>query len=208
MAKSREKLYKTPVIAGRYKGRMIKIPTTKITRSSKAILRESIFNTIGSDIVDRAFVEVFAGSGSVAIEAVSRGASEAWCIERDRAVYEILRTNVQNITDGQIHTAQGDSFELFDEVHRELKVADRKAFFYFDPPFSIRKGMEDVYKKVFELIESIDESTALMVIVEYMSRMKVPERVGRFKLKKSRKFGKSSLAYYIPIPIVISTEGC
>ncbi len=48
----------------------------------KAILRESLFNTINFEIIDKNFVEVFAGSGLVAIEAVSRGAKKAWCIEK------------------------------------------------------------------------------------------------------------------------------
>ncbi len=198
MTIKRGKFYKTPVIAGKYKGKAIYIPKSSVTRSSKAVLRESLFNTIGFDIINRAFVEVFAGSGSVAIEAISRGASKAWCIEKDRNIYKILETNVHNITQGEINIVQGDSFELLKGICRELKSTDEKAFFYFDPPFSIRDGMKNIYKRVFELIEDINRDIVLMIIIEYMSKERMPERVGEFKLQKNRKFGKSSLAYYIP----------
>jgi len=198
MAKKREKFYKTPVISGKYKGKNIQIPAVSTTRSSKSVLRESLFNTIQFDIVGRGFVEVFAGSGSVAIEAVSRGAKRAWCIEKNRSVYQMLNSNIQNITQGEIESYFGDSFELFETVLRELKSQNLPSFFYFDPPFSIRDGMEDIYEKVFNLIKRIDKEIGLMVIIEYMSDLELPKSIGDFELAKSKKFGKSSLAYYLP----------
>lgn len=196
MAKKRQKFYKTPVIAGKYKGRNIHIPSINTTRSSKAVLRESLFNTIQFEIVGRAFVEVFAGSGSVAIEAVSRGAAKAWCIEKERSVYKMLEENVNTITNKEIEILWGDSFELFDTVLEELRRSNLKAFFYFDPPFSIREGMEDIYQKVFNLIKKIDKDLALMVILEHMSGLDLPEKIGEFNLSKTKRFGKSSLSYY------------
>ena len=198
MAKKRQKFYKTPVIAGKYKGRNVHIPSTNTTRSSKAVLRESLFNTIGFDIIDKGFVEVFAGSGSVAIEAVSRGASRAWCMERDKNSYQMLKENIDRITSGEIEAIWGDSFEMFGSVIDEVHRQKLEAFFYFDPPFSIREGMDDIYQKVFDLIKKIDGSLAMMVIIEHMSGLELPEEIGDFELQKSRKFGKSSLSYYLP----------
>ncbi len=198
MAKKREKFYKTPVISGKYKGKNIQIPAVSTTRSSKAVLRESLFNTIQFDIIGRGFVEVFAGSGSVAIEAVSRGAKRAWCIEKNKDVYQMLNRNIQNITKGEIESFLGDSFELFESVLRELKSQKLPSFFYFDPPFAIREGMEDIYERVFELIKKIDKELGLMVIIEHMSGLKLPESIGEFELSKTKKFGKSSLSYYLP----------
>jgi len=198
MAKKRQKIYKTPVIAGKYKGRNILIPSVNTTRSSKAVLRESLFNSISFEIVDSNFVEVFAGSGSIAIEAVSRGAKRAWCIERDKNIYRLLQENVSNITQGEIITFWGDSFEIFDRVLSDIQLDNTKSFFYFDPPFAIRDGMDDIYQKVFNLIKKIDVDLANMIIIEYMSGLQLPEKIGEFNLIKSRKFGKSSLAYYAP----------
>jgi 16S rRNA (guanine(966)-N(2))-methyltransferase RsmD len=198
MAKKIQKCYKTKVIAGKYRGKNIEIPALSTTRSSKAVLRESLFNTLQFEIMDKAFVEVFAGSGSVAIEAVSRGASVAWCIEKNRDVYKILEKNIRNITKGEINPIFGDSFEMFYTVLSELKFTKERAYFYFDPPFSIREGMEDIYQKVLDLIADIDRDLAIMVIVEHMSSIDLPESIGEFELLKKRKFGKSSLSYFIP----------
>ena len=64
------------IISGKYKGRSLKLPSKTTTRSSKVIVLESFFNTIQFGIMDAVFVEVFSGSGSVGLEALSRGAKK------------------------------------------------------------------------------------------------------------------------------------
>jgi len=197
--KSRMKTYATPIIAGEFKGKPVEIPSVATTRSSKAILRESLFNTLQFDLVGKPFVEVFAGSGSVALEAVSRGASRAWCMEKNRDVYEILRSNVERIAPGRIETIWGDSFEEFERVYRQVEATGEKAYFYFDPPFSIREGMEDIYDKTLALLERIRPESCESAIVEHMSSVDLPERIGELYLTKKRRFGKSTLSYYRPV---------
>ena len=72
------------VIGGVFKGRNLQMAPLEITRSSKAILKESLFNTLNYDVVGANFVEFFAGSGSVGIEALSRGAKSAIFFEQNR----------------------------------------------------------------------------------------------------------------------------
>ena len=193
------KSYATPIIAGEFKGKLIEIPAVSTTRSSKSILRESLFNTLQFDLMGKPFVEVFAGSGSVALEAVSRGASRAWCMEQNREVYRILQSNVERIAPGRIHTVWGDSFEEFDRVYREVESGGVPAYFYFDPPFSIREGMEEIYDKTLKLLERIGPEICEMAIVEHMTTVEMPERVGSLERSKKRRFGKSTLSYYRPV---------
>jgi 16S rRNA (guanine(966)-N(2))-methyltransferase RsmD len=197
--KSRIKTYATPIIAGEFKGKRIEIPAVSTTRSSKAILRESLFNTLQFDLVDKPFVEVFAGSGSVALEAVSRGASRAWCMEKNREVYEILRANVERIAPGRVETVWGDSFTEFEGVYRALEATGERAYFYFDPPFSIREGMEEIYDRTLELLERIAPEQCELAIVEHMTTVDLPEKIGNLELLKKKRFGKSSLSYYRPV---------
>ena len=193
------KTYAAPIIAGEFKGKPVEIPSVATTRSSKAILRESLFNTLQFDLVGKPFVEVFAGSGSVALEAVSRGALQAWCIEKNRDVYEILRSNVERIAPGRIETIWGDSFEEFERIYRQVEATGEKTYFYFDPPFSIREGMEDIYDKTLALLERIRPETCESAIVEHMTTVDLPERIGELQLAKKRRFGKSTLSYYRPV---------
>jgi len=193
------KCFETTIIGGTHKGKKILIPDLPTTRSSKSILRESLFNTLQFDIIDRNFVEVFAGSGSVGLEALSRGAGHGYFIEKNRTVHALLKANIKQLDKESISTAiQGDSFEEFTAIYTDIKRKGIKTYFYFDPPFSSREGMEDIYDQMIALIEMIDSEICEMVIIEHMTNLKLLEQIGSLHLTKKKKFGKSSLSYYIP----------
>ncbi|MBD3790278.1 MAG: 16S rRNA (guanine(966)-N(2))-methyltransferase RsmD [Campylobacterales bacterium] len=190
------KLFTTTITAGKFKGCKIEIPDISTTRSSKAILRESLFNTLQFDIIDKNFVEVFAGSGSVGLEALSRGAGECYFIEYNKTAFHILESNVKRMDPTHCHLFYGDSFEKFSTVYEILKRSDEKTYFYFDPPFSYREGMDEIYDKTLKLIENIEPDICEMVIVEHMTALTMPQSIGSYSLIKEKKFGKSSLSYY------------
>ena len=79
-----------------------------------------------------------------------------------------------------------------------VKKSNEKTYFYFDPPFSTRDGMDDVYDKTIALIENIEPQVAEMVIVEHMSSLDMPEEIGELVLMKRKKFGRSTMTYYKP----------
>ena len=183
----------TSIMAGKYKGKKLKLPSLESTRSTKSILKESYFNTVQFDIVDEAFVEVFGGSGSMGLEALSRGASHAYFIEKDSKAFAVLKKNCDFIDAKSTTCKRADSFEYFQEF---LKSSTCRAFFYFDPPFCIRDGMDEIYEKVYHLIEQIPKNRANLITIEHISSYKLPESIGIYLLRKTKKFGKSSLSYY------------
>jgi len=87
----------TRIIAGKYKGKTLELPPLDTTRSSKSILKESFFNVIQYDIIDTIFVEAFGGSGSVGLEALSRGASHIYFseIDKDYTMFPLLNSICQ-----------------------------------------------------------------------------------------------------------------
>ncbi|NKQ41427.1 MAG: 16S rRNA (guanine(966)-N(2))-methyltransferase RsmD [Sulfurovum sp.] len=193
------KCFESTIISGKLKGKKILIPNINTTRSSKAILRESLFNTLQFELIDKIFVEVFAGSGSVGLEALSRGAKEAVFIEKNNKVFEILKENIRILEVTEATAIQGDSFEEFSKIYEYIKNSGIKTYFYFDPPFSTREGMDDVYEKTINLIEMIEAGVCEMVIMEHMTSIEMPQIIGTLALQKKKKFGKSSLSYYVPI---------
>jgi len=195
MAK-RIKVYRVPISGGKFKGKIVEIPAISTTRSSKSILKESYFNTLQFDIVGKNFVEVFAGSGSIALEAISRGAKRAWCIEKNYQAFNILKKNIDSIAPKQITPIFGDSFEEFKYIVDELRALNERAYFYFDPPFSIRESMEDIYEKSIDLIKMLDRDVCILATIEHMSSLELPKKIGKLELIKNRRFGKSSLSYY------------
>ena len=183
------------IIMGKYKGKTLKLPSMETTRSSKAIVMESFFNTIQFDIIDAHFVEVFSGSGSIGLEALSRGASNIFFMERDREALKVLKQNISQTNPSACKVFPGDSFSNIAEVVKTLKKKNEDAYFYIDPPFSIREGMEDIYEKMIKLIASIPEEVVKLIIIEHMTGLEIPDSLSSFEVTKSKKFGNTSLTY-------------
>jgi 16S rRNA (guanine(966)-N(2))-methyltransferase RsmD len=188
---------KTAIIAGKYKGIKIDLPSLDTTRSSKGIVKESFFNTIQFDVIDCTIVEMFSGSGSVGLEALSRGASHAFFMEKDKAAFATLSKNIKRVGTADAMAIQGDSFETIHQVIKTLSRSKEKAFFYVDPPFSFREGMEEVYNKTFSMLESIPVEMVEMISIEHMTGLELPQNIGLLRMKKTKKFGKTSLTHYI-----------
>jgi len=188
--------FRTKIIGGEFKGKFIEIPNISTTRSSKGILKESLFNTLQFDIIDKNFVEVFSGSGSIGLEALSRGAGKCYFIEYNKSAYRVLQQNIKLLDPTRCHAIYGDSFEKFETILAMLKNSDKKTYFYFDPPFATRDGMDDIYDKTIALIEQIETSSCEMIIVEHMTKLDMPQQIGEFKQLKRKKFGRSTMTYY------------
>ncbi|MFB1032347.1 MAG: 16S rRNA (guanine(966)-N(2))-methyltransferase RsmD [Aliarcobacter cryaerophilus] len=186
----------TKIIAGAYKGKVLSLPSLDVTRSSKAVLKESVFNVLQFDIIDKIFIESFAGSGSIGLEAISRGAKRAYFIELDKKSYSILVKNCKSINIEKCQTIQGNAFVQSPLILEFLKNSKEEVILYVDPPFDYREGMEDIYDKSFRMIENIENSNIFKIIIEHESKLEVPKILGKFSLEKTRKFGKSSLSYF------------
>ena len=183
------------IIAGKYKGKTLFLPSKVTTRSSKSIVLESFFNTLQFDIVDANFVEVFSGSGSIGLEALSRGAKKIYFMEKDSAALKTLKGNISKTDPSSCEVFAGDSFTNINAVISRLKKSNENAYFYIDPPFSIREGMENIYENTMKLISTLPEKNVKMLIIEHMSGLEIPQTLGKFVIKKSKKFGNTTLTY-------------
>ena len=184
------------IVAGKYKGKTLKLPSKTTTRSSKSIVLESFFNTIQFDIVDAVFVEVFSGSGSIGLEALSRGAGKIIFMEKDRDALRTLHENIAQTDPSACEVVSGDSFVNIKTVISRLRNLNTSAYIYIDPPFSIREGMEDIYDKMIALIADFPKELCEMIIIEHMSLLKLPENINEYSKIKTKKFGNTSLSYY------------
>jgi 16S rRNA (guanine(966)-N(2))-methyltransferase RsmD len=185
------KIY-TNIISGKYKNRKILLPSHTTTRASKKIIRESFFNTIAFDIIDTTFIETFAGSGSIGIEALSRGANKVLFFEKDKKAFDILNENLQSLDIDNNLCFLGDTFDNLLNKIQDIP----KAYFYFDPPFSIRDGYEEIYNKTILLISQIPISQIHLVCIEHSSEITFDNNIGKLEKIKIKKFGKSTLSYF------------
>lgn len=187
----------TKIIAGKYKGKTLELPSLDITRSSKARLKESLFNVLQFDIIDKIFIESFAGSGSIGLEAISRDAKRSYFVELNKNSYQILLKNCRAVDMQKCQTVQGDTFIQTPLILESLKNSNDEVILYVDPPFDYREGMDNIYEKSFVMIENIENENIFMIIIEHESSLALPAILGKFSLNKTKKFGKSSLSYYL-----------
>ncbi|QFR48626.1 16S rRNA (guanine(966)-N(2))-methyltransferase RsmD [Sulfurimonas lithotrophica] len=197
MRSNKSKKITKKIIAGEFKGKTLTIPSKTTTRSSKAIVLESFFNTIQFDIIDANFVEVFSGSGSIGLEALSRGAKQIYFMERDKDALKILKQNISLTDPDRCEVYGGDSFSNIKSIINILKSKSEDAYFYIDPPFSIREGMEDIYDKTIELIANLPKECVKLIIIEHMSGLELDKNINGYELQKSKKFGNTTLSYYL-----------
>src|SRR5210317_124421 len=122
------------IVAGKFKGKALQLPSLVTTRSSKNIVLESFFNTLQFDIVDAYFVEVFSGSGSIGLEALSRGAEQVYFMEKDKEAIKVLKQNISQTDPSSCEVFAGDSFVNITQVIKKLKTKNEEAYFYIDPP--------------------------------------------------------------------------
>jgi 16S rRNA (guanine(966)-N(2))-methyltransferase RsmD len=194
--KNNSKKLTKKIISGKYKGKTLSLPSKTTTRSSKAIVLESFFNTLQFDIVDANFVEVFSGSGSIGLEALSRGAKKIYFMEKDKDALSTLKKNIALTDPSSCEVFGGDSFTNINAIVSKLKKLDEEAYFYIDPPFSIREGMEDIYDKTMQLIASLPQNVVKLIIIEHMTGLEIQETLGDYSKTKSKKFGNTTLTYF------------
>jgi len=183
------------IVMGKYKGKILKLPSMETTRSSKNIVLESFFNTIQFEIIDATFVEVFSGSGSIGLEALSRGAKNIIFMEKNKEAIKVLKQNISQTDPSACEIFAGDSFSNIHSVIKKLKKEKQESYFYIDPPFSIREGMEDIYEKMIKLISSLPKEIVKLIIIEHMTGLEIPTKIGSFYITKSKKFGNTTLTY-------------
>ena len=172
------------ITAGSYKGSKVKAPDEKIVRPTLSKIRESIFNTLFSmmDFGGKSFLDAFAGSGIMGLEALSRGFESVLAIEKNPKVARILKENYQNIK-LEPNLIIGNSLKLLTKLSEKFDVI------YLDPPY-----LSGIYE---ETLKKIQENSLLkengIVILEHTAEVKYSEY--GFELIKQKKYSKKFVTF-------------
>lgn len=173
------------VIAGTARGRRLKVPPGRITRPTSELLRGALFNII--QVGEKSFLDVFAGSGAVGIEALSRGASRATFIEKHPLALKALRENL--LLTGFTSRAEVMPMDVFKAIPELVAKGRRFDFIFVDPPYQRGLG-EKVLPWIVQLLTNEG-----WLILETGSREVAPVVAG-VTLKESRRYGDSVLNFY------------
>lgn len=172
------------ITAGIYKGRKVIAPDEAIVRPTLSKIRESIFNTLYSMInfQDKSFLDMFAGSGIMGLEALSRGFGYILALEKNPKVAKILKKNYENVKVSP-NIIIGDSLKIMPKLSEKFDVI------YLDPPY---------YSGIYEeSLKRIKEHSLLnsdgIVILEHVKDVYWDEF--GFKLIKQKKYAQKLLTF-------------
>jgi 16S rRNA (guanine966-N2)-methyltransferase len=177
------------IIAGLLKGRTIKFPKSKLVRPTTDKAKESIFNSL-SNYIDFDGIEVcdiYAGSGSLGLEALSRGAAKADFIEKNYHVYKVLAENIKSLN----VTEHCKIFKMEAVKFSQMKTHSAYDLILADPPFF----KDDIYLVVENLIKNSYLKANGRIIIERSVQTEREDKEA-FKLEPFKKIG-DSLIYQI-----------
>ena len=180
------------IIAGRFRSRQLKSLKGLSLRPTSDMLRETLFNILGPRVEGSRFLELFAGTGAVGIEAISRGAALAVFVENHSLAVRLIRENLSlleiaseaRVIASAVSTAiaklQKESTAAFD-------------FIFLDPPYE----NEDDYVRVLEFLDTSHLIAPRgIVIAEHRNSMELPERFDRLECSRILEQGDASLSFY------------
>lgn len=178
------------VISGTAKGRRLKAPPGLNTRPITDMIKEALFNVWGSKVVDARILDLFAGSGSVGIEALSRGAREVVFIDNANTAVRVIRENLDHCQfRSGFEVLCGDVFRLLQRISQQGRQFD---LVYVDPPF-VR---EDIFEPVMEAISQAEIVSADGIVVIRSPRKKEMPSFSSLVKYRQGNYGESSLHYY------------
>lgn len=179
----------TRIIAGTLKGRSLKVPQS-VTRPTSSRVREALFSTIQSWAVDFdgvAVLDLFAGSGALGIELLSRGATRAVCVERDARAANVIRENVRELQIDRVTVVNDDTIRFLDSATDgpfDIVIAD--------PPYAFSDTQ--IEQMLESLVVNNWLSDVALVVVERSSRSQV-RWPSDFSDIEHRTYGDTALWY-------------
>lgn len=174
------------VIAGSAKGRKLKTLEGLDIRPTTDKVKEAIFSAIQFELPGAFLLDLFAGSGQMGIEALSRGAEQAVFVDRSARSLSVTRENlaaVQMLDRAQLHQMDAVSFLQSGKSRFDIAI--------LDPPY--RQGW---YEKLFPFLESRMQENGI-VVCEHETGLKLSEMVGALYLEKQRKYGAITVTTYV-----------
>jgi 16S rRNA (guanine(966)-N(2))-methyltransferase RsmD len=175
------------ITGGKLKGRVIKCPDG-IIRPAMDRMRESVFAILG-DLEGKSWLDLFSGSGTIAIEAVSRGSKEVQLCEKDKIKIKQVLENV-SITEKELGVKIGCHFMAVELFLKRCK--DKFDYIFLDPPFP--------YKYRLDLLKIIEQRKLVkeggFVMIHFPEEDMLPEQIGTLSLKDKRIYGRSIVNFY------------
>jgi 16S rRNA (guanine(966)-N(2))-methyltransferase RsmD len=181
------------IIAGEFRSRTLHSPAGLATRPTSDRLRETLFNVLAPRIQGAAFLDLYAGSGAVGMEALSRGAASVVFVERAEAALKALRANLARLGLTAAFRIQSGSVAAF--LRRQAAGQAGFDLAFLDPPY-------DAFEEYAGTLGLLGRSTdgllrpGALVIAEHRRKERLEEEYGSLKRRRLLEQGDAALSFY------------
>lgn len=184
------------ILSGQAKGRVLKTRDGKGTRPTDSRSREMLFNILGERVVEGRLLDLYAGTGAVALEALSRGAKHCVLVEQNAVAARIIRENVQVL--GWPERAQVWQSTVKSALSQLLSKGERFDIIFADPPFNRPQELDDLCVRLdncAELLHNVGGQWPAVLVLQHHWKAR-PCLSPRFRAQQERRAGESLLSFY------------
>jgi 16S rRNA (guanine(966)-N(2))-methyltransferase RsmD len=183
------------VIAGTYRSRILKSLKGLALRPTSDKVRETLFNVLGPGVAGSRFLDLFAGTGAIGIEALSRGASKVVFVENHAPAAALIRRNLESLGIRKGATVlAADALRALDKLaSKEKNKSSQYDHIFLDPPYAAAKD----YARVLEFLGWGNLlAPGGVVIAEHRRSFDLPEEAGALQCYRVLKQGDAALSFY------------
>ncbi|HNX80630.1 MAG TPA: 16S rRNA (guanine(966)-N(2))-methyltransferase RsmD [Candidatus Omnitrophota bacterium] len=174
------------ILTGINKGRNLNQPSG--IRPTQNVVRKALFDILG-DVEGLSFLELFAGSGAVGFEAVSRGVKDLVFVEYNSECVRAIQKNIDGLKLYSCCLYQKEAGAAIKDFHQEKRLFD---IIFLDPPY-----YHDIPKNILHTLGAYDIlSPDGLIVVQHVEKDTLPETLGDLTLLREKKYGKTFLAFY------------
>ncbi|SHE60496.1 16S rRNA (guanine(966)-N(2))-methyltransferase RsmD [Clostridium fallax] len=178
------------IIAGKARGRKLLSPDTYETRPTLDRVKESMFSIIQGYIPDATVIDVFAGTGSLGLEAASRGAKEVFLVDKSPVTFPNLKKNIENLKFQDFcHALHTDAYSALKSLADKGKKFD---VIFIDPPY-----LKDMIPEAVKIIEDrniLQEDGIIVTKID--TSEEIFQGTEKIKLYDTRKYGNTTVCFY------------
>lgn len=181
------------IIAGQYRGRVLKSPPSMQIRPTSDRLRETLFNVLAPRIADARFLDLCAGSGAIGIEALSRGAQFVTFVDRSRKMCGLVEANLDlcGVPEEQTEVVMSEATDFL--RRQPARAPEPYDIAYFDPPYA---GDYLAALELFGAHAAALIARAGVLVVEHHHKNALKDAVGQLRRWRILKQGDSALSFF------------
>ena len=177
------------IIGGELKSRKIQFPKSRLTRPMTDRAKETVFDVLGGLVIGKHVLDLYAGSGSLGLEALSRGALDVTFVDRADWSTRVIRKNLEELKLGaKARILEGDIFRMISKLEKEGLIY---SLVFVDPPFN--QGL--VKKTLLRLDQSAILTPFAQVVVGHSRQEELPASFQALRLARTKKIGQACLSF-------------